>query len=531
MKRMRRGPALIVALLPVLMGLWSCTDTNHISSPFTEGQAPDVSDDLGAVSGLVVNVTGAPVGGARLDVRTFGEAAVTTGFADLSGRFFLASLDLASDVVRFSSTPQRFNANYRRVRLSAGGELHFPRVMLLPVVRGTIFFASAGGTATIGTLGSQAVFPESAFVSADSTVYTERVAPYMAVTTVHDAHFAAAFPGEFVGVLETGEEVTLDALGAFWVFVDSQAGQMQLAPDALVTYRLGVDDAAGIDLPPSTLVWQLDRFAGMWTEVGEAVLTDGYYEVTLGTLGPVAWANPATSTCEVIGTVLDNLGEPLANVNVDYRDLSGRYRRSVLTDELGEFVLQVTPSPAGLLTPYLGSIGGSRDTINTSEACPLILPDPLTITLPNYRIDLNWEAAAADLDAHYRILIEEDDRLELQWVLNFIERGRLDLAPYAQHEGDARGTSGPETIVGRRWYDGKTEYWVHDYGNRDTEALRTTGAAVDLTINEEEWRFTVADAEFDEATSDTSGWWHVFDIVIDGPQVTVEPRQRFAPRP
>ncbi len=519
------------ALSALCLALWSCTDASHVLNPFTSSESPDISDDLAAISGLVVNVSGAPLAGARLEVRSSGSELTSLGFADLGGRFFLANLELERDVVRFSSTPQLFNANFRRLRLNAGVELHFPRVMLLPVVRGPVFFASNGGAANIGALGSRAEFPESSFIRADSTLYADRVAPYLAVTTLLDPHFAAAFPGEFVGVRTGGQDVPLEALGALWVFVDSQAGPMQLAADVAVTYRLGIGEPAGITLPPTTLVWVLDRWAGTWNEAGEAPLTDGFYEVTLPSLGPIAWANPAAEICEVVGTVTDNLGEPLPNVNVTYSDLGGRFRTSVLTEEDGGFVLPVTPSQAGLLTPYLGSIAGARDTISTLGACPLVLEEPLTITLPSYHIDLNWNAPDADLDAYYRIFIEDDDRLKLQWVLNFIERGRLDLAPYTRHDGDARGTSGPETITGRRWYDGKTEYWVHDYSRRRTDALRASGAVVDLVINEEPWQFPVADAVYDEATSDTSGWWHVFDIVIDGPRVTVEPRQRFAPAP
>lgn len=531
MRRSLKRLVLLLASSVALLGLSSCTDSDHVLSPFTDAGDVDVVDDLGSISGLVVNVTGSPVASARLEVRDSQTGAVTTGFSDLGGRFFLAGLELDGDAIRFSAAPQLFNQNYRSLRLTPGGELHFPRVMLLPVVRGPVFFATQAAAANIGSLGSRVEFPELSFVAADSTLYTERVAPYLAVTTASDAHFAAAFPGEFSGILDDGEQILIDPLGVIWVHVDSQAGQMQLAPDVDITYRLAVDTSNLIDLPEDILVWVLDRWEGTWDQAGEASLSDGAYEVSVPSLGPIAWASPAGSMCEVSGTVLDNLGEPLAGVNVDYRDLSGRFRGNALTDEDGGFFLPVRPSAGALLTPYLGSIIGTRDTVDTIESCPLVLAEPLQITLPSYQIDLNWDAPDGDLDAYYRVFISDEGDLKLQWVIDFINRGRLDLAPYVVHEGDARGNAGPETIIGRRWYDGKTEYWVRDYANGRTDALRTSGAVVDLAINEEQWQFSVADAPFDEATADTSGWWHVFDILIDGADVSVEPRQLFAPAP
>ncbi len=520
------APLLVVGAL-----LLSCSDQERIVNPFVASgdQTPDTG--LGTISGLVVNATGTALAGARLDVLSATEAGESaTGFADLSGRFFLANLPLDRNVVRFSVAPQRFNTNYRRLQLSPGGELHFPRVMLLPVVRGSVFFANASGSASIGAFGSGATFADSSFVAPDSTIYVQRVAPYLAVTTFPDQHFAAAFPGEYLGTLTDGTEVALDALGVMWVFVDSQVGGLALAPGKDVTYRLGIDPTADGPPPENALVWLFDVGAGSWREIGESLLDNGVYTATVASLGPICWANPAAAVCEVLGVVHDDLGEPLGNANIDYRDLSGRFRGSALSEDDGSFSLTVVPSFRAVVTPYIGSVSGTRDTMNTLEECPSVIAEPLVVTLPHYRIDLDWQEPEGDLDAYGLVYIEEGDALKLQWTLSFIDRGRLDIAPYARHEGDARGT-GPESIVGRRWYDGRFAYWVHDYRNERTDALRATGAVVDLTINERAWRFAVDEAAFDAALSDSSGWWHVFDIVVVGASVEVEPVQRFAPAP
>lgn len=522
--------ACVLIVLTLIACLLSCSDEDHVTNPFTVDHGGGHDTDLGAISGRTVNLAGAALAGVRLDVLSSESGTSRTGYANLQGQFFVAGLALDSDIVKFSLSPQTYNANYRRLRLSPGGELHFPRVMLLPVTRGGVYFANQSGSVAVGSLGSRADFPASSFITPDSTHYAERVAPYMSVTTIHDAHFAAAFPGEFTGVRLDGAEVVLEALGAVWIFVTSQAGVLGLAPDGAVTYRLGINPAAGYPFPETVAVWILDTATARWNEACAAELNEGIYEVEVASLGPICWATPAEQVCAVNGVVCDDLGLPIANANIDYRDASGRFRASVLSEEDGAFELAVLPSQRALVTPYLGSIAGTRDTINTLAHCPHDIAEPLTVSLPHYQVDLSWTVPAGDLDAYAYIFVEDGDNLKLQWALSYIDRGRLDIAPYAQHLGDARG-AGPESIAGRRWYDGRFEYWVHDYRHRRTDALYASGAQVDLVINDQHWRFLVADAAYDPAVSDTSGWWHVFDILVDGAEVAVQSRQRFAPAP
>jgi hypothetical protein len=520
--------ALLAAAIPVLLGLGACSDpADPIDSPFGDREDDTVDSDLGSVSGLVVDASGSPVPFVRVVASAGGGAAMAdTGFADDNGRFFLAGLPLDRAVVRFSDNPQRVNANYRRLELTAGGELHFPDVVILPVQRGTVFFADEGAESLIGGTLTGAVFADTSFVAPDGTVYLDRVAPYMAVATSDEQHFAAAFPGEFLGEREDGTTVALEAYGVLWTYVASQAGAMRLAPGKAVTYRL----EAPADAPATAVVWELDTTTGRWLERGESTLDGGVYEAELATLGPVCWANPAGDVCEVQGTVRDNAGQPLAGANVVYRDATGRYRQSVLTAADGTFAMTVQPAPDATLTPYLGSVVGAPETVDTLADCPLVLGEPLQVTLPDSRIELRWDADHGDLDASYLIFLAEDDDLVLEWELTHVRRGSLGGAPFAEHQGDSRD-GGPETILGRRWYDGATQYWVHDYTGGTTESLRASGAVVDLVINEQSWTFPVTDAVFDAEESDSTGWWHVFDIVIDGAQVQVDTVQAFRPQP
>ncbi len=515
---------LLPVLIPLLAGLAACSDEDRIAPPFVDqGGDGGGGEQTVSISGRVVDHTGAPLTGVQV---TVGER---FGFSDDSGQFLVAGLDASATIARFGKGP-RINTNYRALSLTPGSELTFPEVAMLPLARGAVFFASESATVDLDGLGSGAVFADSSFVDAGQ-LYLDRVGAFMALARADQADFAAAFPGEFRGRREDGAEVTLDALGVIWTLIDSQAGPLSLAPDTMVTYRLAVDPAGGPS-PATVGFWVLDVATGTWQEAGSADLQAGAYVATVASLGPVCWGEPVPEPCEVAGVVQDAAGQPLAGANVVYRDLAGRFRAASQSRDDGSFRLLVPRHARAVVTPYFGGITGSADTVSTAEDCPATLPAPLRVVLPDYRIDLTWTAGYGDLDAHYLILVPgSGGDLGLQWALDHVDRGRVDAPPFTAHLGDAREGGGPESILGRRWYEGRTEYWVHDYETGTTDGLLTSGATVSLTINEQDWSFAVADAAFDADTSDSTGWWHVFDVEVAGTAVTVQFVQRFEPGP
>ena len=517
--------AFLLSLLILLLGgLVACTEEDRITPPFADqDDGGGGGDQTGSISGRVVDHTGAPLTGVQV---TVGES---FGFSDDSGQFLVPGLDPAAAIVRFGKGP-RINTNYRALSLGPGSELTFPEVAMLPLERGAVFFASESATVDLDGLGSGAVFADSSFMTAGE-LYLDRVGAFMALATADQADFAAAFCGEFRGMRQDGAEVTLDARGVIWTLIDSQAGPLTLAPDATVTYRLAADPA---EEPAVDEVgfWTLDVTTGAWQEAGVAIRQDGLYEATIASLGPVCWADPVADTCEVSGVVADGAGQPLVGANVVYRDLGGRFRAAARSQDDGSFRLTVPQHARAAVTPYFGGVTGRSDTVSTVEDCPAMLSAPLRVVLPDYRIDLTWTPGYGDLDAHYLILVPgSGGDLALQWALDHVDRGGVDAPPFTAHLGDAREAGGPESIQGRRWYEGRTEYWVHDYETGATDSLRASGAMVSLTINERDWSFAVADAVLDPDTSDSTGWWHVFDVEVAGAEVTVLPIQRFEPGP
>ncbi len=523
------GLVLTLTLTVGLLGLSACDDDggDHILPPAFDQDEDSVDDSLGNLSGTVSIQASTP---ANATV-TVGEV---SGHPDQTGRFFLPGLTLTNDMAWFRFNPQTSTFTCRPVRLTSGGEVHLPDVRLLKVDRhGVVFRNAGGGTVTIaGSWGTNATFDDSSFTR-DGAVFVGSCAPYVAVATADQAHFAAAFPGEFRGVRDDATEVPLDAIGVFWTSVVGQGPvYLDLAPGKTVIYRLGVDTAGGAPAPASVLVWTLDTATGRWHEAGEAHLAGNLYEVALPTLAPVCWANPAPVTCEVSGVVQDGAGLPLANATVVYADQAGTTRQTTLTGPDGAFTMQVAPTAAAVVTAYFGSIVGRNATINTTATCPYPLPDPLTVTLPHYQVDLTWTRGFGDLDGYLLIYVPDaNGDLVRQWTIDYRHPGREDAAPFAWQVSEDRDGGEPETIQGRRWYDGQVQYWVHDYTHARTDSLRRTGARVDLQINDQAWAFVVAATAFDEATADSSGWWHVFDVQISGSDVTVATVDRFEAAP
>lgn len=522
-------PICVVVVTLGLLGLVSCGDDggDHVVAPSFKQDDESVDTSLGNVSGTA-SIEGSSPANVRVTVGDM------VGSPDATGRFFLPGLDPAQTVAWFRYNPQQSTFTCRHLDLVAGGETHLPGVRLLRTDRyGVVLRNAVGGTVTIAAQrGSSATFPDSSLVR-DGVVFTGSCAPYVAAITADDPQFAAAFPGSFRGIRRDDTEVPLDAVGVFWVsVVGSGAATLDLAPGAAVTYRLGVDVDGPVPPPANVVVWTLDLATGDWREAGAADLIDGAYTVDVAALGPICWANPATTSCEVSGSVQDGAGQPLANVTVDYRDQSGRTRSSALTGDDGAFVLSVRPSTAAVVTPYFGSIVGGALTIDTASSCPYVFDAPLVVTLPSYGIDLTWLAAHVDLDGYLLVLVPDlNGVLRRQWTLNYTNPGSENAAPFAWLAHDVREGNGPESFRGRRWYDGQVQYWVRDYTHRDTAALRATGARVDLAVGGQTWSFAVADTPFEPDVSDSTGWWHVFDIQIAGSEVTVVPADRFEPSP
>ena len=77
-------------------------------------------------------------------------------------------------------------------------------------------------------------------------------------------------------------------------------------------------------------------------------------------------------------------------------------------------------------------------------------------------------------------------------------------------------------------FQGRFQYWVHDFSGDDTEALAASSAVVQLELAGAIYLFEVGDVPLEGA--DPDGWWHVVDVIVESAAITVEPVMRFEPR-
>jgi hypothetical protein len=160
------------------------------------------------------------------------------------------------------------------------------------------------------------------------------------------------------------------------------------------------------------------------------------------------------------------------------------------------------------------------------EECPYVLETPLVLTVPAYSIALTWDELPDDLDSHLLIPMTWETTYDY-YHLYYSNMGTLGDNPYALLDTDDTDSFGPEIITGTRTYEGRFQYWVHNYSTDNSDDLAGSGAMVQLNIGDMLHDYDVSDVPLDGA--DPNGWWHVFDIVVDGSSITVEPVMRFQP--
>ncbi|MBD3219935.1 hypothetical protein GF314_01725 [bacterium] len=511
-----------LALAAGLTTLTACMVTDDVEPdhPFKGEPGGGDPSTAGTLTGSVSTATGGAAG--FVTVR----AGERSTFADGQGDFTLR--DVPEDVafLRVSDDPLRNSVVYRPVDIILGASVHYPDLALLdlPIV-GTVNGAD-GGEVFAGPDGTGVVFAGGTLENA-SGPFTGVCGVLMGASLASDDLFFATFPGPMAGTTDDGDVVTFEPQGVLWLNLIFANQGLWLAEGSTATVRLGLPDGQAATAPETILAWQLVDSTGTWEQIGESVLTDGVYDVEVARLAPVCWAEPIDQVCEVTGTVTDQDGNPLASARVIGRGLGGGIQTDAVSDETGAFTLAVVNDVASELRGYVGNIAGTPDTLAAGTPCPVTLDTPLAVALPDWSITLTWTEADTDLDAHLHVA-------DGSWHLFYIEPGSLDGAPFTRLENDDRTGTVGETIVGQRWYDGTTEFWVHDYEHRDSEQTLETGAMVELAIEDSSWTFDVRDVPFplaidegDTTVADSTGWWHVFDIEVSGRDVEVIAVQRF----
>jgi PKD repeat protein len=212
------------------------------------------------VQGRVSLTDGTPLAGVTVAVE--GATGSVTSAAD--GTLILAAVPTGVPAVLRLSRAGHLG-QVVRLALPAGTTTGYFETSMVPLGP-TVSLAAVenGGTAT-GPDGTRIVAPPAAFVDAAGTVLTGGVD--ITLTPIDLRTRAAAFPGEFAGILPNGQKTPIASLGVADITVTRAGAPVQVAPGKTVTVEIPIylgSAAAGQVIP----VWSLNEAAGTWVQEG-----------------------------------------------------------------------------------------------------------------------------------------------------------------------------------------------------------------------------------------------------------------------
>jgi hypothetical protein len=473
---------------------------------------------IGSVSGIVHRTGGFPVSGAS--VAAGGD--VTTTNED--GYFVLTGV-AEGDVVLSIADPG-YLTTYRLVEVDDGRAVHLSDLLLVPVETAVINAAAGGQVSTADGVGT-VTFQPGTIVTTTGGAYTGDVTVAMVALEAGSAGFYGAYPGIFEGVRAGGGRVPLVSYGFMSVTLHSAAGApLALAAGATAGLRLTIGAERSDGAPSPIPMWAFDPADGRWHEDGLATLAADVYATDVSRLGTWNWVAPVDDLCSIVGTVLNDAQQPVAGARVIGRSVDLALLDEVVTDATGHFEVRALRGDFTDLWAVGGSLATDPIRIAVGEDCPVVVSEPLALTMPAYAVSVTWSEEPSDLDAHLLIPMTWDAAFDY-YNIAYYSMGGLGDYPFAMLDTDDTSSYGPEIITGTRLFEGRYQYWVNNWSGDDTVELAASGATVQLAIDGALHLYEVSDVPL--AGADAGGWWHVFDLVVLDGVATVQPVMAFEP--
>lgn len=512
---------LTLALALSLTMVIGCSDDDDPTDPGDGGGGTDPGlENIGSISGIVTSGGGLPLSGATVSTAT---KSTTT---NEEGYFVLTAVPEGSTLVSFTYT--NYMSTFRVAQVSSATAIHYPDVALL--VSGIAEFASGDGDAIVapGNNGS-VVFEADSFVNGAGDPYDGNVTVMINAMNTDNDDFYGAFPGEYAGIREDGSEVVLVSYGIMAIeLLGADKSPLMMADGVTAELSLTISAEKAATAPATIPMWYFDENDGQWHEEGEAALVGNTYTADVAHFTTWNWDVPVSDICSVTGFVVDNLGRPVADARVLSQGIDAAIMAETFSAADGSFTVNALKNSTTDVWATSGSRASDAARLSVLEVCPLVLADALVLEVPAYTISLTWGEVPDDLDTHW--FIPAIWMADYDWFrICYYNEGIMGGDPYAAVDTDDTSSFGPEIVSGTRLYNGRFQYWVHNYSDDTSAGLQTSGASVQLEVAGALWQFDAADVALEGA--DQTGWWHVFDMVVtaEGANVVVESVMEFKP--
>jgi len=503
----------LLALVLALALVWGCSDDDDDNTV-----NPPPGDEFGTISGVVSAVGGAPFDGATV---TTGNRTTTS---NEDGYFVLTEVPVGETLLGASATGHM--STFRVLTVADGGSYHYADIVLVAVESGTVNAETGGAVATADGDGEVA-FPAGSFVDGAGNPYDGEVTVELNALLPSDDEFYGTFPGAFEGVREGGETVPFVSYGFMTVqLYGEDKAPLALADGVTAALRLTLDEVKAASAPETIPMWYFDEADRVWKEEGEATLEGNVYTANVAHFTSWNWDLPVADICSITGTVVDNDGVPVARARVISQGVDVAIMDETTTNAAGVFTVRAVRNSVTDVWALMGSLASDAARVSVGEVCPYVLENPLVLTVPAYSISLTWGATPSDLDSHLLIPMTWDTNYDY-YHLSYSLMGTYGDDPYAVLDTDDTRSYGPEIITGTHLYEGTFQYGVNNWSGDSSAEIAASGAVVQLEVGGQLRIYEAADVPLDGA--DQTGWWHVFNVVVSGGNVTVQPVMAFQP--
>lgn len=385
-----------------------------------------------------------------------------------------------------------------RVTPVISGVPSFTVFKLTPHGRSSNLDASVGGTVESEAGTTRVVVPAGALEDGGSAATGNVTVRATALNVGTDSFLVS---GDYTDSTTASVEV-------FGAVVLSNTRDLDVTLGSTMDVRVPVSTRASA--PPTTATaYVLDTSTGRWVAGPTATLTPGsapYYSFQADRFGEWIVGSPLGGGVVVTGCVVDDLGNPAANVSVNAEGLTYTGLSFAVTDASGNFTLPVRSSGTVAVSGRRGAFLTNAATVVLSGGSTSLSP---CLTLPTVNaatVRLTWGAQPQDLDSHLRV----PGGFHVYYPS--ANRGSLLNYPYANLDVDRTQGFGPEITTLRRPRVGIYRFYVHNYTrgvvNPAAPGMTPSPARVELNYAGRTVVFTPPAGE------GSAIYWHVFDLEI-----------------